>query len=107
MSHEPTYTTETTERTEPKRAQTRSCSVLSVGCSENVPLSTPMVESGGSFDRHVKPEGFKLPDVPPDGTLSMPLVEGVGPEFVVRDAVAHNVVGDVENLVSQIGRAHV
>src|SRR5437867_8354746 len=59
-----------------------------------------MTESSGFFDRHVEPECFKLSDVPLDRTLRVPLVEVVGPEFFVRDAVAHDEVRDFENLVS-------
>src|SRR5207244_10984 len=72
----------------------------SVSCSENVPRNTPMFESSRFLDRDVKAERFKLSDMTPDGAFRMATVEVVGPKFVVRHAVVHDVVGDFEDLVA-------
>src|SRR6266446_8099128 len=58
-----------------------------------------MFESGSLFDRHVKPESFKLSDMAANGTFGMPPVEIVRAELAVGDAVTHDVIGDFENLM--------
>ena len=50
-----------------------------------------MFESGGFLDRHVKAECFELSHMATDRALGVTPVEVVGAEFVVRDAVAHDV----------------
>ena len=45
-------------------------------------------------------EGFELSDVSARGALATAPVEVVGAEFVVRDAVAHDVVRDFEDLMA-------
>src|SRR5436309_15698970 len=57
-------------------------------------------ESSRFLDCDVKPEGFKLSDMTTNRTLGVTAVEVVGPEFVVRNAVPHDVVRDFENLMA-------
>lgn len=38
--------------------------------------------------------------MPPDCTLGVPLVKIVGAEFLIGEAIAHDVVGDFENVVA-------
>ena len=59
-----------------------------------------MLESSGFLDRDVKPERFQLPDVPTRGPLRMSTGEVVGPQFLVGHAVAHHVVRNFENLMT-------
>ena len=61
---------------------------------------TPMFDSSGFLDRDMKPERFQLPDVTMHGSLAMAPIEVVGAQFLVRDAVAHDVVRDFQDLVA-------
>src|SRR3989442_6198824 len=68
-------------------------------CSENVPRLPPVCESGSFLDRDVKPERLKLLDVPTDSFLGVAPIEVVGPKLLVGDAVAHDVEGNLEDLM--------
>src|SRR5262249_30520996 len=63
------------------------------------PSITPVCESGSFLDRDVKPERFKLPDVPTDSVLGIAPIEVVGPELLVGHAVAHDVERNREDLM--------
>src|SRR5688572_32776410 len=59
-----------------------------------------MFASGGLLDRDVVAEGFQLAQMATYGPLGMSPKEVVRPELVVRHPVAHDVVRDLEDLVS-------
>jgi hypothetical protein len=52
------------------------------------------------FNGDAEAKRFKLPYVTTHGALGVTAVEIVGPEFPVVDAVAHDVEGNLEDLVA-------
>src|SRR5439155_12511493 len=61
---------------------------------------TQKISLRGLFDRHMKAQRLELLDVPAHRTLVMTAIEIVRPQFLVGHAVAHDVVGDLENLMA-------
>src|SRR5215213_11298976 len=59
-----------------------------------------LLESGRLLERDAVSEGLELALVSSHGALRMTPIEVIRAEFVVRDAVAHHVVRDLENLVA-------
>lgn len=70
-------------------------------------IAVPGSLSGGLRDRHLESEGLELADVAARGAVRMSPVEIVRTEFLVSSTVAHDVVRDLQHLVSFSDRTQV
>jgi hypothetical protein len=88
-----------TGRTAKPRAEARAGIKATEICSENPLPRTPPVESRRLFDRHAKAKCFELPHMTAHRAFGITTSEVVGTQFVVRDAIVHHEIRDLQNLM--------